>query len=364
MPRAYICFARNDMDDNLLQLLDVVPNTSLRVPSLEGPGQTGYISWFPQNDTVVTDVPVANTQTTADVYGLAAYLVDNVEDNDNGNIILTDARLLTISTNILAAVTAGNPVTLAAINAIIQAATGGGASGLTTANSTGTLAEVLRILAGEAYYLADNSVLSGAGAAFVSPHYRNGCFLANHGTGRIYQAAANVNDVVTINGMVFTAKAAESIGDRQWSQGGTNAVDCVSLARVINGNYASLGVRASIPVAGSAWVDLEATNFLGTHGRLALTSPTSAVRNPISGAAMVYIVNGYRNIRVQVDTGSLHLSALSGNLSKLESALYAWTNPAFTYGAAGTALYADATHILAGGVGRAVTVYDATGVVI
>jgi len=352
------------MDDNLLQLLDVQPNSSLRVPSLEGPGQTGYISWFPQNTTVVTDVPVANTSTVGDLYGLGAYLLDNVEDNDNGNIVLTDARAIAIATNILAAVATGNNLTLAIIDAIIQGQTGGGASGLTTAHSTGTLAEVLRILSGEAYYLADNSEVSGGAAAFVNPHYRKGTFLANYGTGRIYLAAANVNDVVTINGMVFTAKAAESAADRQFSQAGTNAVDCVSLARVINAQYDTLGVRATIPVAGSEWVDLEATNYLGTAGRLALTSPTSAVRIPISGAAMTYIVDGYRNIRVQVDTGSLHLSALSGNLSKLESATYAWTNPAFTYRAAGTALYSDATHILAGGVGRAVTVYDATGVVI
>jgi len=364
MPRAYICFARNDMYDNLLQLLDVQPNSSLRVPSLEGPGQTGYISHFPQSDTVVTDVPVANTVTVGDLYGLAAYLIDNVEDNDNANIILTDARANNIAADILAAVTVGGAVTLAAIDAIIQARTGGGASGLATAHSTGTLAEVLRILSGEAYYLADASVLSGGAASFVNPHYRKGTFLAGHGTGRIYLAAANVNDTVTINGMVFTAKAAESTADRQFSQAGTNAVDCVSLARVINAQYDTLGVRATIPVAGSEWVDLEATNYLGIAGRLALTSPVSAVRIPISGAAMTYIVDGFRNIRVQVDTGSLHLSALSGNLNKLESATYAWLNPSFTYSATGTALYADGTHILAGGVGRAVTVYDATGVVI
>lgn len=364
MSRAYICVARNDMADNMLQLLDVVPNSSLRIPSLEGAGQTGYITWAAQNDTIVTDVPVAVTQTTSDVYGLAAYLIDNVEDNDNGNIILTDARANLIATDILAAVTAGSNLTLAAIDLIIQARTGGAASGLTTAHSTGTLAEVLRIVSGESYFLADNSVLSAAGAGFVSLHYRKGCFLSNVGTGRIYLAAAQVNDVVTINGMVFTAKATESIGDRQFSQAGTDIVDCLSLARVINGNYDLLGVTARVMVAGSAWVDLFATNFLGSDGALALTSPTSAVRIPISGATMTYVDGGYRDHRLQVDSGSLHLSALSGSLSKLESSTYTWINPAFTYSATGTALYADGTNILAGGTGRAVTVYDATGTVI
>lgn len=263
MARAYIALARGDIDDNMLQILDLQPNSSQRNSVYDGAGQTGYMAWTPQHDVVVTAVPVANTQMVADSYGLAAYLVDNVEDNDNANIILTDARANAIATGILNAVVAGTAVTLAAIDALIATATGGATSGLATADSTGTVEQVLRILGGEVYKVAAAATLSGAAAAFVGPvHVPAGGFVVP----------------VTVNGIV--------------------------------------------------------------------TYPSD-----------------WRNVRTFMDNGYLHLSRLAGNLSQVAAATYVWDNPALTYGAAGTALFVDATQMLTT-ISRALVVYDATGAVI
>ena len=177
MARAYIVLARGDIDDNGLQIMDLWPNSSLRVPAYEPAGQTGYLAWTAQHDTLVAYTVNVTSRMTGTKYGLAAYMADNVEDNDNGNVIMTFARCNTIATNILARVRQGQALELANINAIIQAATGGGASGLTTAHSTGTVEEVLRILGGEVYKVADGAVLSAAAAGFVNPHVRVGGFV-------------------------------------------------------------------------------------------------------------------------------------------------------------------------------------------
>jgi hypothetical protein len=60
----------------------------------------------------------------------------------------------------------------------------------------------------------------------------------------------SVDDTVTIGGVVFTAKDAESIGDKQFSQAGSDAADATSLAAVINGTHDDLInglVRAVVP---------------------------------------------------------------------------------------------------------------------
>ncbi len=118
MARAYICIARNDVDENLLQVLDLKPNSSQRVPSLTPEGQTGYITHSPQHDTVVAATAVA-------YYGLAAYLWDTIEDVTNGNKHLTVADCNTVAAAILAAQGLGTALTSVVINPIIVAATGG-----------------------------------------------------------------------------------------------------------------------------------------------------------------------------------------------------------------------------------------------
>ena len=255
MARAYIALNRNDLPDNLLQFIDVEPNTSqmrgAHTWGAAGAGQTGYITYTPQNALPVT-AGAGPFTAAADLRGLAAYIFGNVEDVGGGNITPIPADALDIADDILGGAMAGQRLDLTAINAHIVTTLGAN-SDLNGAgapsSSTGSVEEVLRVLSGEVYQIDSGTTVAGIGGAFVG---NVGAFVAS------------------------------------------------------------------------------------THAQ-------------------------YRPRRIYFDTGSLGLSALSGQLSKLQAATYSWLNPSYTYGAAGTALFTDRTHIPATGVGRAVTVYAADG---
>jgi len=265
MAYAYIVLNRNDMSDNLLQVFDIKPNTSQlgiydSVWANQG-GQTGYLTWDAQNDTVATTTGALGIEVTDAAYkGLAAYLIDNVEDVQDGNLALTDTLANTIATAIVGRVDGGLSLTLAIINGLINTAIGGAANsdldGTAAASySTGTVEEILRILAGEVYRVPTASQVGDAANAFPG-----------HGV------------------------AHTRIGD-----------------------------------------------FVATTD------------------------DDYRYVRKFAYTGSLNLSCLSGNLSKMKAATYSWINPSYTYGAAGTALTVNGTHIPATGVAAAIVVYENDG---
>jgi len=71
----YICLARSDIPDGTVQVLDLQPNSSLRLPAYDPPGQTRYLK-RPTIDAVNFN---PNGTLDRDVYGLAAYLIDHVE---------------------------------------------------------------------------------------------------------------------------------------------------------------------------------------------------------------------------------------------------------------------------------------------
>ena len=165
MARAYIVLARNDLDDNLLQILDLSPNKSQRNQIYDPAGQTHYKSHFlldTVNAAVVTQAGAgggASIDIDADTYGLSAYLIDRVEDN-TGTQALTAAEAGAISALIEQDASNGVALTLAAINVHINTPAGVAGSDLDGAGptlSTGTVEEVLRILAGERYKIADNA---------------------------------------------------------------------------------------------------------------------------------------------------------------------------------------------------------------
>lgn len=188
MARAFICLARNDIEDNFLQVLDLKPNSSLRVPAYEPPGQTGYVTWAPQADVVATTDGGGGVWSTNAIYdGLAAYLIDNVENVGAGPLLndsLTAAQANGIADRILTRVANGQVLTLADINTAINAEAGVAVSDLNgvvaNSNSTGSAAGVLRILSGEAYRLPAASQVSDAGNAFpvVVVHTPLGAFVA------------------------------------------------------------------------------------------------------------------------------------------------------------------------------------------
>jgi hypothetical protein len=77
----YICLARTDIPDGVLQVLDLVPNTSLR-SDLDPPGQTRYLNRA-QIDALSFDAATGQVTRTDEpasaARGLAAYLADRVE---------------------------------------------------------------------------------------------------------------------------------------------------------------------------------------------------------------------------------------------------------------------------------------------
>ena len=161
MARAYICLARNDLADNLLQVLDLTlkPNYVTQAPSISPPRQNEYVTWEPQWDTVA--VSGATDIVTTTCYGLAAYLIDTIE-NQAGNVTLTAAEANAIAAALVSAMAYKQDLTIAAVNVIVALTVA--ASGIGIGASTATVEEILRILSGEVYKLSALAVLSPGGA--------------------------------------------------------------------------------------------------------------------------------------------------------------------------------------------------------
>jgi hypothetical protein len=170
MTRAFICLARNDLDENALQVLDLWPNTSQRNSSIDPVGQTGYVTHFPQNDGVA--VTGAGPITADDTYyGLEAYLISNIDNQSGGGHKTPSAADVgTMAGSILAVVAAGTALTAAIVDAIVAVTnassdlTGGTAGG---SLSTGSIEELLRVLSGEVYRLAAAAEVGDGSADFV-----------------------------------------------------------------------------------------------------------------------------------------------------------------------------------------------------
>lgn len=154
----FICKRRVDIPDGILQVLDLQPNESQRNLIYEPPGQTKYVS-DPQNDTVV----VAANVTVGAKAGVAAWLIDTIEDSgDGGALSATQAN--TIAAALLVAMRSGAVMTTAAVNTIIQLTVA--ASGIGVGDSVGTLVQLLRILAGAEYIVPAGTAADVGAAAF------------------------------------------------------------------------------------------------------------------------------------------------------------------------------------------------------
>jgi hypothetical protein len=156
MARAYIVLARHDIEDNMLQVLDLQPNSSQ--PGIHDSylGQTGYVAFAAQHDTVAFTQTGGMDAMTADYTGLAAYICDNVQDAALSRV-MSVALANAAATDILNAVVAGTAVTKAALDPIVA---------LGAAGSVVTLAQahdILRILAGEVYLVPAATAMAGAG---------------------------------------------------------------------------------------------------------------------------------------------------------------------------------------------------------
>jgi len=156
MARAYLVLARHDIEDSGLQILDLAPNSSQHGINDSYLGQTGYLAFAPQHDTVAFTQVAAKDAMTADYVGLAAYICDNVQDVATGRV-MSVALANAAATDILNAVVAGTAVTKAALDPIVA---------LGAVGSVVTLAQayaILRILAGEVYLVPGGVAMAGVG---------------------------------------------------------------------------------------------------------------------------------------------------------------------------------------------------------
>lgn len=160
MARAFIVLARNDLHGNLLQILDLKPNASQRNSVYDPVPQTHYKSYVAQNDTVALN----GGNMDGDTYGLAAYLMDHVDD---GGGALSAAEANNAADDILERVDAGLSLTSAAIGTILEAVGAAVGTRLDSNGSTGTIQEMLRVLSGEVFLVPDGTAAGGDGGYFV-----------------------------------------------------------------------------------------------------------------------------------------------------------------------------------------------------
>jgi len=161
----FVLMARTDIPDGVLQLTELKPNDSQRNYIYETEGQTQYVKNIPASDTVVT--AGAGPITTVGTYeGLAAYLIDHVEDQAVGLPALTAAMANAAAAVIIAAAQAGFDLDSAALTVYLVAAGATAATGVDANGSTGSVEDVLGILAGRNYLLPGGSQVEDGVNAF------------------------------------------------------------------------------------------------------------------------------------------------------------------------------------------------------
>lgn len=166
----FICLARTDIPDSTLQITDLWPNKS-QANAVTDPSPVGpkYINAPVTNNVVLTTAGDVKTFTAAKE-GLAAYILVNVQQDGAGGVAVTPTQANVVAAAILVRMRAGLSLDLAAINVILVAACGAGTE-LTSAGgsiSTGTVADVLRILSSTPYTVPAGTQIQGAGPIFTA----------------------------------------------------------------------------------------------------------------------------------------------------------------------------------------------------
>ena len=305
MASAYIVVARSDVPDNLLQTLDLWPNTSHRNYAIDPSGQTHYNTFYlldAINLAVVLQNPAAAQITIdGDTYGLSGYLAANLEDTANGDA-LTQAMYRAISGRIEDRGALGLGLTSPEINAIVAAESGSALNGFGLGDSrtaVDAVEEILRILAGERYLVTDNTETVAAGGAWT--------------------------------GVAGTLKGA-------------------------------FVTRPNVELPESVRNTNGAANVYPVRGRNSFVGKTIPTSTAVQTAPQD---TNFNDVLVVRDTGHLHRSAINGNLSRMAAATYTFQNPAFTYGGGATpATDIGGNNIGATFQGRAVAVYAADGTLI
>lgn len=198
----FICKIRTDIPDAILQVLDLEPNTSQRSLIYDPAGQTKYVNRAVNNAIALAGAgPIL---TTAQFSGLAAYLVDTIENTGSAGEALTAAESNTIATALIARMDAGLKMELADVNTIIAATVVG--CGIGVGNSIATLGGVLRSLAGAAYVLPAGSAVEDIANLFIvtaAGAVRAGTYRETYDSGALLISIAE-GELATYTAATFT----------------------------------------------------------------------------------------------------------------------------------------------------------------
>lgn len=334
MARAYICLVRNDLEDNFLQVLDLMPSLPGRNGVYDPQAQAEILTFFVRDDLIgPTHATIAGDQLDESTYGLAAYLLDRVENTGGGNLALTPAQAEEMSNLLLGRVADGLPLTEADVNAsVINATTGVSGSDLTgvLGGSRGQLTDILQILVGTIFKLPEGCLINAAGGGM--PLLVNGFFVS-----RPNLVPARLTGPGGFK-RPFSNQRVPNIASRPIGNGRI----CIVLPPIGPPRPRPRpigGIRKCWPVP---------------------PPPPSPSAAPQTGTQDW----SFRDVKTILDTGDLHRSALMGALSHLKSSGFSFLNGAFEYGTGGTALTIGGSEIPTSGIAPAVVVYSATGEVI
>lgn len=334
----FICLRRTDLPTSSLQVLDLKPNTSQRNLVYDPPGQTKYVSYRPQTDTVAT-TGAGPITTTIDAQGLAAYAIDHVQAGglSGGVLALTATQANAVSTALIVRLDGGLALTLAAVNAVL------------------------------AGVVANTDLLAGTQATATVT-------VASYGD-------VSNGDTVTIEGNAFTVAAAPGVDE---FAAGANANDtATNLAAAINLATNSLvGIVTAVAVLNV--VTLTAV-VPGSAGDAFTLATDDAVAFTVSGAIfggstgsgstgnldeLLRIVAGEEYSLLSgstvEDSGNAMEQTISGSFAPVSRILRTQTTGAFTLSVnqGRLSVMKGATFTYLGTTGAAVTIYADDGSVL
>lgn len=107
-----------------------------------------------------------------------------------------------------------------------------------------------------------------------------------HASGTVTAASVSVDDTVTINGVVFTAKAAENTALRQFNQASTDTAAAASLVACVTAAVAAGTLTGVIATSSSAVVTVRAVSPLPGTGNAITLASSNGTRLAVSGPVL------------------------------------------------------------------------------
>lgn len=178
----FILARRAEIQNGAVQITDLFPNASQRNLVNDPVGQGPFYVRVPNLGdqgayrTIIKTNSDGSLEFLRESRGLIAYLIENVEADNAGDAdALTLAEAQTSAEAILARVRAGQKIERTDVNDILTATLGGNATNLDGAdnagnpagNSTGSISDILAILAGEEYIVPAGTRIQEANGLFA-----------------------------------------------------------------------------------------------------------------------------------------------------------------------------------------------------